>query len=120
MLSGTALSGLRRRDLREMSCSGGGEDARSLIGEMLRERGRSGDDLRGPRCARAGTGFQGDSLDGVAETCPAGSLLIVSGVASSFAISNGLSPVAVDADMGGKPGPCEGWPGLALAAVDAL
>lgn len=114
ILSGTALSGLPRRDLRDVSCSTGGDVARSLIGDTLRERGGSGDDLRGPRVARPGKAFHCVSLDGDGATGANDNFFAVMGVASSFAMSKGLKPVTICVEIGGKPGPCGGCPGLAL------
>lgn len=66
ILSGTALKGFPRRDLRETSASTGGEMARSLIGDTL--RGGSGEALRGALVARPGIGFHCVALDGEGAT----------------------------------------------------
>jgi hypothetical protein len=115
-LSGTELSGFPRRNLLAVSCSRGGDAAFSLIGDTSRDRGRSGDDLRSPRFARPGSAFQCVSFDGDGAILPNANLLAVRGVASNFAISNGLRPVPVEVDRGGNEGPRGSRPGLALGA----
>lgn len=104
ILSGTALSGFPRRVLRDVS--GGGDGARSLIGDTLRELGRSGDDLRAFFAARPDKDFHFVSLDGEG-AADSDSLFEAIGVESSFAISNGLNDAPVRLEMAGIAGlPC--------------
>jgi hypothetical protein len=114
MLSGTELSGFPRRALLDISCSGGGEAARSLIGDTLRDCGRSGDILRTPRAARPGSAFHCVSFEGDGATFPKDNLFAVIGVDSSFAMSNGLKPAPEWVEIDGRPSPRDGTPGLAV------
>lgn len=115
MLSGTALIGLPRRGFGAAS-SIGGEIARSLIGDMLRVRGLSGEGLRGFRITCAGKGFHCVSFDCHGAVPVDGRLFAVIGVVSRLAMSNGLMGLSC-VEIAGMPGTLGRWPCLTVGTL---